>query len=178
MRVHRPARRQRASTRTWPPGAVAWSELPIWRCSLVFRLVIAAMTLHHHTGDVVSTDSSPKDAFLLSRLTIRAWTVGSTSRGCSVAAPSFPSIGPAANAPDNAKTRGILEEYYRVSRELHRGYPPCTRDTRQPGARGVRHPASQPGRPRYTFRGTPDRERTQKGVSTTPAWRLVCVTAI
>jgi len=35
-------------------------------------LVIAAMTLHHHTGDVVSTDSSPKDAFLLSRLTIRA----------------------------------------------------------------------------------------------------------
>src|ERR1035437_5342352 len=71
MRVHRPARRQRASTRTWPPGAVAWSELVIWRCSLVFRLVIAAMTLHHHTGDVVSTDSSPKDAFLLSRLTIR-----------------------------------------------------------------------------------------------------------
>src|ERR1035437_9186346 len=71
MRVHRPARRQRASTRTWPPGAVAWSELVIWRCSLVFRLVIAAMTLHHHTGVVVSTDSSPKDAFLLSRLTIR-----------------------------------------------------------------------------------------------------------
>src|ERR1035437_11021745 len=31
------------------------------------------MTLHHHTGDVVSTDSSPKDAFLLSRLTIREY---------------------------------------------------------------------------------------------------------
>jgi len=33
--------------------------------------VIADMTIHQHTGDVVSTDSSPKDAFLLSRLTIR-----------------------------------------------------------------------------------------------------------
>src|ERR1039457_5358946 len=75
MRSHRPARRQRASTKTWPPWAVAWSELVIWMCSLVLRLVIAAIALSHHKGDILSTGFSPWDAFLLTRLTIRGLLV-------------------------------------------------------------------------------------------------------
>src|SRR6266853_2910112 len=70
MRFHSPKRRQRASTSTWPPWAVAWLELVNWRCSLVFRFVNAAIVLHHHNGDVVSTDFSPIYAFFFTRLTI------------------------------------------------------------------------------------------------------------
>jgi hypothetical protein len=56
---------------TWPPWAVAWSELVNWMCSLDFRLVKAGMALYHHIGDIVSSPFSPKYAFFFTRLMIR-----------------------------------------------------------------------------------------------------------
>src|ERR1700687_6110673 len=58
--------------RTWPPSAGAWSELVNRMWSLLFRFVTAAMAIHHHTGDVVSIDSSPISAFFFTRLRIGA----------------------------------------------------------------------------------------------------------
>src|ERR1039457_5463451 len=53
MRFHRPKRRQSASTSTWPPCAVAWSELVRRRCRVDFCFVNNGMDTHHHKGDVV-----------------------------------------------------------------------------------------------------------------------------
>jgi len=69
-RFQRSKRRQRASMSTWPPWAVAWSELVNWRCSLVFRLVKAGMALCHHIGAIVSSPFSPKIAFFFTMLMI------------------------------------------------------------------------------------------------------------
>src|SRR5665213_887144 len=71
-RFHKSKRRQRASTKTWPPWAVAWSELVSLRWSLVFCLVMAGIALHHHYGDVISRPFSPENAFLFTRLRIGA----------------------------------------------------------------------------------------------------------
>src|ERR1039457_6394007 len=70
-RFQRSKRRQRASMSTWPPWAVAWSELVNWMCSLDFRLVKADMALYHPIGDIVSSPFSPEYAFFFTRLMIR-----------------------------------------------------------------------------------------------------------
>src|ERR1017187_10020598 len=70
MRFHRPKRRQSASTSTWPPCAVAWSELVRRRCRVDFYLVNNGMDTHHHKGDVAASTISPAIAFLFTRLRI------------------------------------------------------------------------------------------------------------
>src|SRR5664279_5401077 len=55
MRFHRPKRRQSASTSTWPPCAVAWSELVRRRCRLDFCFVNDGTDTHHHKGDVAAS---------------------------------------------------------------------------------------------------------------------------
>src|ERR1017187_1388058 len=70
MRFHRPKRRQSASTSTWPPCAVAWSELVRRRCRVDFCFVNNGMDTHHHKGDVAASTISPAIAFLFTRLRI------------------------------------------------------------------------------------------------------------
>src|ERR1017187_2099325 len=72
MRFHRPKRRQSASTSTWPPCAVAWSELVRRRCRVDFCFVNNGMDTHHHKGDVAASTISPAIAFLFTRLRIGA----------------------------------------------------------------------------------------------------------
>src|ERR1017187_6219148 len=73
MRFHRPKRRQSASTSTWPPCAVAWSELVRRRCRVDFCFVNNGMDTHHHKGDVAASTISPAIAFLFTRLRIGVW---------------------------------------------------------------------------------------------------------
>src|ERR1035441_10607657 len=72
MRFHRPKRRQSASTSTWPPCAVAWSELVRRRGRVDFCFVNNGMDTHHHKGDVAASTISPAIAFLFTRLRIGA----------------------------------------------------------------------------------------------------------
>src|ERR1039458_10241635 len=84
MRFHRPKRRQSASTSTWPPCAVAWSELVRRRCRVDFCFVNNGMDTHHHKGDVAASTISPAIAFLFTRLRIGADSVrrrGSIAEG-------------------------------------------------------------------------------------------------
>src|ERR1017187_2586992 len=86
MRFHRPKRRQSASTSTWPPCAVAWSELVRRRCRVDLCFVNNGMDTHHHKGDVAASTISPAIAFLFTRLRIgdllssRSFTSNGTAR--------------------------------------------------------------------------------------------------
>src|ERR1039458_3012209 len=80
MRFHRPKRRQSASTSTWPPCAVAWSELVRRRCRVDFCFVNNGMDTHHHKGDVAASTISPAIAFLFTRLRIGAENDGHAVR--------------------------------------------------------------------------------------------------
>src|ERR1022692_1395582 len=81
MRFHRPKRRQSASTSTWPPCAVAWSELVRRRCRVDFCFVNNGMDTHHHKGDVAASTISPAIAFLFTRLRIGVHHTSGYARG-------------------------------------------------------------------------------------------------
>src|ERR1035437_3067145 len=70
MRFHRPKRRQSASTSTWPPCAVAWSELVRRRWRGDFCFVNDGMAIYHHKGGYAARTISPEIAFLFTRLRI------------------------------------------------------------------------------------------------------------